>query len=442
MDRRTLVVFGLAVVAGLAWIPAAYPQPSGVGVTVTAPAPGQVLTLDEAVALALRQQPTITAAQQSELAAQARIGEAKSAYFPKVDWISAVGRSELFSSSQNKSVQSNATSSQLQANQLLYDFGKTPAVVEQARAGARGVNAVLIQTRQGVVQNVKTGYYNLLQAQRLVRVAQDNLSLTELNLRSAQGFYDVGTKPKSDVTLAEVQVANARVALILARNQVDVAQTTLVNAIGIRTAAPLEVEDILTYEPVTLDFPALLQEALNSRPELRQARSQVESAQAQLQAARAGYLPTLNLTGIYGGSSTDPNLNLFAGSESWSIAGTLNWNLFQGFFTQNQVKETTALVEVARANYTTQELQVRLDVEQAYLTVVAASETVGATDKEVQSAQENLQLAQGRYDAGVGTILDLTTAQVALSSAQADQVRALTAFRVGLATLDRVVGRP
>jgi outer membrane protein TolC len=140
---------------------------------------------------------------------------------------------------------------------------------------------------------------------------------------------------------------------------------------------------------------------------------------------------------LYGGASGDPALH-----ETWSITGNLSWNLFQGFLTASQVRETTALAAAARANYTTQELQVRLDVEQAYFTVVAASESVGATDKEVQSAQENLQLAQGRYDAGVGTILDLTTAQVALSSAQADQVRALTTFRVGLATLDRVLGRP
>jgi outer membrane protein len=437
MDRRTLTVFGLAVVAGLARIPAADAQPSGVGVSVTAPAPGKVLTLDEAVALGLRQQPTITAAQQSELAARARIGEAQSAYFPRFDWLTSAGRSQTFSQSLNAPITGNSISTAVQGTQILYDFGKTGSTVDQARAGARAANAVLVQTRQTVVQNVKTAYYNLLQAQRLVRVAQDNLSLTELNLRSAQGFYDVGTKPKSDVTLAEVQVANARVALIQARNQVDLGQTTLVNAIGIRTAAPLEVEDILTYEPVSLDFPALLQEALNNRPELRQARAQVETAQAQLSGAKAGYLPTLTATGLYGGSSSDPALH-----ETWSVTGNLAWNLFQGFFTQNQVKETTALVENARANYSVQELGVRLDVEQAYLNVVAASEQVGATDKEVQSAQENLQLAQGRYDAGVGTILDLTTAQVNLSSAQADQVRALTLFRVGLATLDRVVGRP
>ena len=437
MHPRAFTV-GLVLASALSMVPVVRAQQSPGGeLTVASPTPGKVLTLEEAVALALRQQPTISAAQQSELAARARIGQAQSAYYPRFDWLTSAGRSQTFSQSLNAPVSGNSIATAVQGTQILYDFGKTGSTVDQARAGARAANALLTQTRQTVVQNVRTGYYNLLQAQHLVRVAQDNLSLTELNLKSAQGFYDVGTKPKSDVTLAEVQVANARVALIQARNQVDLAQTILVNAIGIRTTAPLEVEDILTYEPVSLDFQGLLKEALDIRPELRQARAQVEAAQAQLGGARAGYLPTVTATGTYGGSSGDPALH-----EAWSITGNLAWNLFQGFFTANQVKETAALIVAARANYSTQELQVRLDVEQAYLNVVAASEAVGATDKEVQSAQENLQLAQGRYDAGVGTILDLTTAQVALSSAQADQVRALTTFRVGLATLDRVVGRP
>src|SRR5438552_2118695 len=183
MHPRAFTV-GLVLASALSMVPVARAQQSPGGeLTVTSPAPGKVLTLEEAVALALRQQPTISAAQ-----------------------------------------------------------------------------------------------------------------LSELNLKSAQGFYDVGTKPKSDVTLAEVQVANARVALIQARNQVDLAQTILVNAIGIRTTAPLEVEDILTYEPVSLDFQGLLKEALDIRPELRQARAQVEAVQAQLGGARAGYLPTVTAT--------------------------------------------------------------------------------------------------------------------------------------------------
>ncbi len=425
--------------AGLAGALPAGAQPQAPPTPATArqaPPPGQALSLPDAIELALRQHPTIASAQQSRLAAGARIGEARAPYFPRFDWLTSAGRSQAFSTTLDRPISGNTISTAIQGTQLIYDFGKTGAVVDQARAGARFAESELDRVREVVVQNVRAAYFGLLQARRLVGVAEAAVTRAELNLRSAQGFFDVGTKPKSDVTKAEVEVANARVALIVARNQVRLAETTLANALGLEATTPVEVEDILTYEPVALDSRALLTEALANRPELRQAQAQIDTARAQLAGARANYLPTLSVNGSYGGASSDPALH-----EAWSVAGVLSWNLFQGFFTTYQVRETQALVEAARANYDTFELQVRLDVEQAYITVVEAAERIGATAKAVESARENLRLAQGRYDAGVGTILDLTDAQLALTNAEADQVRALTDYRVGLAVLNRVVGR-
>ena len=402
-----------------------------------APTPGQRLTLAEAIAIALRQQPTIRSVQQAQSAAQARIGEARAGYYPRFDWLTSAGRSQTFSTTRNAPIQGNSISTAIQGSQLIYDFGKTTAVVDQARANALVAAGEVERIREVVVQNVRTTYFNLLQARRLVGVADASLARAELNLRSARGFFEVGTKPKSDVTKAEVEVAFARVNVIRARNNVRLAETSLANALGLDATTPVEVEDILTYEPATLDSPALLAEALANRPELKEAQAQIDAARAQLAGARAGFLPNLNVTGSYGGTTSDPPLH-----ETWSIFVTLSWNLFQGFFTTNQIRETESLVEVARANAEALELQVRLDVEQAVISVVEASERIGATAKAVESAQENLRLAQGRYDAGVGTILELTEAQLNLTNAEADLVRALTDFRVGLAVLDRVVGRP
>jgi outer membrane protein TolC len=280
-----------------------------------------------------------------------------------------------------------------------------------------------------------------------VAVADAALARSELNLRSAQGFFDVGTKPKSDVTRAEVEVANARVDVIRARNLVRFSETSFANALGLDATVPIEIDDVLTYEPVAIDPAQLAVEALGNRPELRQAQARLDQSRAQLSGARADYLPDLTLGGTAGYTSDDSFVSTdgvagIAFNESWSVTGQLSWNLFQGFFTQNRVKETQALVETARANYETIELQVRLEVEQAYIAVVEAAERIGATEKAIESARENLRLAQGRYDAGVGTILELTEAQLSLSNAEADNVRALTDYRVGLAVLDRVVGRP
>jgi TolC family type I secretion outer membrane protein len=406
-----------------------------------APAPGQVLSLQEAIDLALSQQPTLRSAQQGVNASVARVPQAQSFYYPRLDWITSIGRSQVFSTSSNSTIQSNAFSTALQARQLLYDFGKTGALVDEARANVRLSQSQFEQTREVVVLNVHQTYYQLLQARRLVAVADAQVARADLNLRSAKGFFDVGTRPKSDVTRAEVDVANAQVAQIRARNLVRFSEVNLANALGLEATTAIEIQDNLNFEPVQLDLEALRAEALSNRPELASARARIDAARAQLSGARAGYLPDLVATGAVGGFTDEPSLNLFS-QDTWSVAGTLSWNLFQGFFTQSRVKETEANLDAAQANYDSFELQVRLEVEQASIAVVEAGERFVATGKAVESARENLRLAQGRYDAGVGTILDLTTAQFDLTSAEADQVRALTDHKLALAALDRAVGRP
>jgi TolC family type I secretion outer membrane protein len=415
------------------------PRPSGAArPAVPLPAPGQVLSLQDAIELGLRAHPTIRSAREGQNAANARVPQAQSVYYPQIDWVSQFARSQAFSSVLNRGVQANSISTFLEANQLIYDFGKTAALVDEARANLRQAEGEVERVREVVVLNVKQSYYNLLQAQRLVGVADASVARAELNLRSAQGFFDVGTKPKSDVTKAEVEVANARVNQIRARNLVQFSQVSLANAMGLDATTPIQIEDILNFEPVPLDIDALRAEALANRPELAQARSRIDAALAQLSGARAGYLPTLSAQGQYGYTTADdPPLH-----EAWSIGAQLSWNLFQGFFTLYRVRETEANVAAARANYDALELQVRLDVEQASIAASEAGERIGATEKAVESAQENLRLSQGRYDAGVGTILDLTDAQLALTNAEADLIRALTDHKTSLAALDRAVGRP
>jgi outer membrane protein len=442
--RSALSALGcLLTVAAASAIPAGAQAPSTYTTPRTAPAPGQVLSLPEAIDLALRQQPTLRSAQQGVNASVARVPQAQSTYYPRLDWVTSIGRSQVFSNSSNSTVQSNAFSTALQARQILYDFGKTGALVDEARANVRLSQSQLEQTREVVVLNVRQTYYQLLQARRLVAVADAQVARADLNLRSARGFFDVGTRPKSDVTRAEVDVANAQVAQIRARNLVRFSEVNLANAMGLEATTAIQIQDNLNFEPVPLDSEALRAEALSNRPELSQAKARIDAARAQLSGARAGYLPDLVATGSVGGFSADPGLNLYSSSQdTWAVAGTLSWNLFQGFFTQSRVKETEANLDAAQANYDSFELQVRLEVEQTIILVVEAAERFVATGKAVESARENLRLAQGRYDAGVGTILDLTTAQFDLTNAEADQVRAQTDHKLALAALDRAVGRP
>ena len=404
------------------------------GAQPPAPQPGQPISLEEAIALALAQHPAIRAAEGGRAAADARVPQAFSGFLPRVDADASARRQQGFQSSIDRFFTVSNYSTNVTLTQKLYDFGKTGARVDEARANAKASEEELERVRQEVALNVKLAYYGLLEAQRLVRVAEAAVERAELNLKSARGFFEVGIVPKSDVTRAEVELANARVGLIRARNAVRLAETTLANALG--TAAPVQVQDILAYEPFVADPALLLTEAFRARPEVRRAQARVDAARFQLRQATAGFLPDLNGNASYGATNND-----FPLREVWQLGFSFSWNLFEGFLTQARETEARANLGTARADLDTLELQVRLEVDRSWLALLEAEERIGATAKGVESAQELIRLAQGRYAAGVGTILELADAQVALTDAEADHIRALTDHKTARAQLERAVGR-
>jgi hypothetical protein len=298
------------------------------------------LNLQEATALALRQQPTIRSAQGSLTAAQARVPQAKSNYYPRLDLQTGVQTGEFKSSTTGNRQRSESTFVNLQGRQLIYDFGKTAALVDEAQAGSRVASGELERVRDLVVQNVRQAYFNLLQARRLVGVADAALARSELNLRSARGFFDVGTKPKSDVTRAEVEVANARVDVIRARNLVRFSETSLANALGLEATVPIEIEDTLTYEPVTLDSTAAPGGGPRQPPRApavagpagRVARAALRREGAippRPDGPRDRWLRERRRRGLQPTASPPACPSLTSGR----FTGQLTWNLFEGFFT-------------------------------------------------------------------------------------------------------------
>jgi outer membrane protein TolC len=265
-------------------------------------------------------------------------------------------------------------------------------------------------------------------------VQEQSLERADLNLRSARGFFEVGTRPKSDVARAEVDVANAKVDLIRARNAERVARVALNTAMGIPADTPTQVQDILFYQQMQLDSKQLQTQALAQRPEYKQVRLRVSQAEAQLRRANRDFLPDVTGHGTYGGARNDLN-------EVWEVGVALTWNIFDGGNMIAQVREKRALVDSARAQVKVTELNIAQEVEQTYLVVNEAQERIAASQTAVASAQENFRLAQGRFDAGVGTILELTDAQLFLTQAQNAEAQALADYRVALAALERATGR-
>ncbi|MFQ5830859.1 MAG: TolC family protein [Candidatus Methylomirabilia bacterium] len=407
---------------------------------------GRELTLAEAIAIALATEPSIQARLRAFEAAQFRVTQALAPILPQLtsSWTASRQKTQFFSAAIGgagmEALFSTTTTARVTLSQILFDFGKTFAATDVARAEAQVSRLDAEIQKDQVILAVKEAYFNLLFAKRLVIVDEVALERAELNLKSAQGFFEVGSRPKSDVTRAEVDVANARVDLIRARNAVRLARVALNTAMGITVDAPTEVKDILFYQPYPVDQGQLLPEALEQRPEYARINAFVTGAEASLRRSFRDFFPDVSGFSSYGGTFRDPQ-RVTDLEETWELGVSLNWSFFEGGSRIARFREVKKSLEAARSRVQALELAISQEVVQAHLNLQETQERIGAAKKAVESAQENFRLAQGRFDAGVGTILELTDAQVALTQAQATEAQALTDYRIAIARMERALGR-
>jgi outer membrane protein TolC len=431
--------------------PAGTAQPIGArpGPPPAAPVPltaaqvaGRLLTLEEAVDLALDAQPQIQARLADYAAARFRVDQAMAPLLPQLS--GNVSSSKSQETTRTTSGVSNFTTftqnfndtfqAQVALSQLLFDFGKTLAARDAAQKLAEVALEDVELQRQLIALAVKEAYTNILFAQRLIRVQEQAVNRAELNLRSARGFFEVGTRPRSDVARAEVDVANARVDLIRARNAERLARVALNTAMGIEVDTPTQVQDNLVYEPFSLDRSQARAEALRQRPEYRQAKLRVDAAAATERQTFRDFFPDITGSGTYGG--VRPEL-----AEVWTLSLSLTWSLYDGGGRVGRYREAKANLDGARARVRATELDIAQQLEQSQISVEEAQERIQAAQAAVASAQENFRLAQGRFDAGVGTILELTDAQLALTQAQNVETQALADYRIARYRLDRARGK-
>jgi outer membrane protein len=406
---------------------------------------GRELGLEEAVNIGLENAPVIVARISDYIASQQRVNQALAPLLPQLTASGNYGRARSLNTFGGNTLYSDFGSASVTASQLLFDFGRTWAAKDAAKSNAVAFKEILESQKLDISQLVKTQYFTLLLSKRLVQVNLAALDRAEVNLRSAQGFFQVGTQPKSFVTRAEVDVANGRVNVIRAQNAVNLARVALNAAMGIAVNAPTEVKDLLSYTQFPLNRDELIGEALRNRPEYRQAKALADSADASVRQTFRDFFPNLFGSGTYGiagVTAVDRNTSGFIDSgNQWNVGLTLSWSIFDGGGKIARYKEAKANLEAAKARVRDTELQVWQNVEQSYLNLGEAEERIGAAQKAVESAEENYQLARGRFDAGVANIIELTDAQLALTQAQSDQAQALSDYRIAIARLERALGR-
>jgi len=443
MKRRVVRVVAVAVgVIGWLWTAAWCPTASA-----EEPSTPTVLTLAEAVRLALSHQPSLLAAKGVTQANQAQVGVARSNLLPTLSLTSNYTQQTsnqyphpqfgviVTTSPTNRSTGNYFNSLSLQ--QLLFDFGKTGAEVDAAKQNMKGSELNEENSRQAVALSVKVAYYALLAARHLVQVQEETVRQSQEHLDQTKGFYQAGTRTKFDVTNAEVTLTNAQLNLITARNAVEVARVTLANAMGVPDYPIGDLEELLTFQKYEITETEALKEALSSRPDLLSLAAQRQASEDLVRSAQRGYFPVLsaNANYTYGGQK-------FPLVWNWDVGATLSVPIFSGFLTTSQVAQARANFMVAGANEEALRQDIILAIHAAYSTLVESEERVHTSEVVVRQAQENLDLANGRFQAGVGTSIEQTDAQVLLANAKTSSIQALFDYRVAAAGLEKAMGRP
>jgi outer membrane protein TolC len=400
--------------------------------------PGETLDLSRCIAIALRNHPTIKGAAGSLNASESRVSQARSGYYPQADLSS--GYSRIHPSGASGNLGSVKTSydeyrSSFILNGTIFDFGKTSAQTDVQSFGADAARADLDNTQSQIVLGVKQAYYSILQSMQSRDAYAQEVVQFRQHLDQAKGFYEVGIKPKIDVTKAEVDLSQARLNLLKADNALRIARISLNNAMGVPDAPGYEVNDSMAYQDYPIDLATALARGYEARPDLISATAKREAAERSIDLARTGYYPVLSGNAGYGWTGQD-----FPLDKQWTVGAALNFPLFNGFLTRSQVEEARANLIVAKANEDNIRQGIRFDVEQAYYTLKDTREGIVLAEVSVVQAKENRELAQGRYAAGVGNSIEVTDALTLEIDSKTAHINALYYYRLAIASLEKAFG--
>lgn len=397
--------------------------------------------LNQVLDIGLKQSPRLTGAREAVKGGEARVEQKFASYYPSLNLNSDYTR---FKSASSRTAGPFAVSTgpsdlyttSFDASQDIYDFGRRKYRVAASRYDVRGLQWDFRDVRLAVIDDLKEAYYGVLAVDRTVKVRQDDVTRRQEHLRQAETFLKVGTRPKIDVTQAQVDLIRARQALLQAQSDARVIRVTLLKAMGLETGPTFSLKDDLDIGRVNWQLEELKQATLANNPALNRLQASLDSAQALEEAARRDYWPALAGTASYGWSgSTHPS------DPSWDVGLQLQIPLFSGFQTRGRVAEARAFAGQTKANLITQKLEILSSLESQFQGLVLADAQIAVSTEALRSAGENFELASGRYKAGVGTMLEVTDAQVSLIQAETDYIQALYNYKIARFRVERIVGR-
>jgi outer membrane protein len=411
------------------------------------------LTLADVVSLALQNNPQTRVAYAQARAAAAAYGSARGRLLPTVNASAPLSRTHGAGGSSG-GAQSDSTgtgrtggtgdrttfSPGLSLSYLLLDFGGRGGTIAAAREAAAAASEQSDATVQATILQAEGAFFAYNAARDLAEADRVNTRMAAEARDAAVARFHVGLATVADTLQASTALAQAQLTELTAEGQVQTARGNLAAAMGLSADQPFEVGGTPGPVPVrgvAESVDSLMARAVRERPELAAARAQAAAAQAQVRVARSALLPSLNLSSSAGRVFSD-----VAQSRGGTYGLTLGVQVpvFSGFSRQFDVRAAREQAEAARARVDVTRVQVANEVFTSYTTLQVAAGRVQASDHLLASAVESEAVARGRYSEGVGTFLEVLTAQSALAAARAQAAEARWQWQTALAQLAHDVG--
>lgn len=390
------------------------------------------LTLSRCIAEALNSHPDLAAAEGTVQSRRAAVSLA--AVDSRLTAWAYTGYSRSREVRGGGGVQGN-WSSGVSLSQKIYDWGKIGTAVKGAELSAQFAEKAALNARETVVADVRSAYYALNKALRDAEVQRQRLSNYRRRLEWAKSYYAAGTKAKIEVTKAETDLANARLALIGAQSQAEQCKARLAAAMGDPAREIDGVKDELAFVPWEISLAEALKRAQRQRSDLAEEALRVKKAENDVKAAKLTGAPALDASVGYhfGGSGYDDR-------AQWTAGLNLSLPVSDGGETGARVAQARADLKVAAARRDKLAQAVALDVRTAWQNLRESAASVAAARAVEKGARENLNLALGRYRAGAGTALEVSDAVDSCASAQSAVITSLYNHKEARLSLEKAMG--
>lgn len=423
----------------------------------TAPAQ-QTLTVSECIRIGLENSKVLHASLMKTRSADAKVGEANAARLPSLKLSGTYTRLSDIAPFEvalpfpppaparftlSPAILNN-TSARLTLQQPLFTGFRLESSADLARFSAQAAQQDYDRDRADLIYDIQNAYWGLFKTLAFKRVVDENVSQVQAHLKDARNLYQQGLITNNDVLKVQVQLSDARLTQIHAKNAVRLATVGLNNLIGLPLDTEISLASGVERQPRQFaDLAPLIEKALESRPEVKALESRVKAGEAGVALTRSGQLPQVYLIGDYSYARPNPRVlpaqDRFKGT--WDLGVAVSLDLWNGRTTAHQAEQARAQLVQAQDALAQLRDGIRLEVTQAFLTLLEAEERIEVAEQGVQQAEENHRVTSARFKAGLALNSDLLDAEVALLRAKTNYTQTLVDYELAQARLQKVIGQ-